>query len=655
MGKIKQNRVIWACDFETYVPKAGEDFTYVWSAAFTALYEEGDNVRILESIDEFMGIFLSDDSGNINELYFHNLKFDGSFIVDWLLKNGYSYSSESVLNENEFNTIISDMGSWYSISIMSKTNYIIIKDSLKLFPFSLAEIAKSFELTHQKTSMNYFNKISLKDCNESDIEYIKEDVLVLREALEGILTSGLHGLTIGSMCLSDYKKRITKKFGRSAFNDFFPNLDGLLPIGISEDEYVRKSYRGGVCYAYRTGKFTQGVTYDKVSMYPGVMLKYKLPYGMGIFTSNYIPFDEMYSDDKTLAFGKVSNWNAFNLDWDFIHNQDYFWFVHIECNFELKPNHLPTIQIKNNPLYWSNDYLTTSKVEIGGKKYDKYIKDGKVVPTKVELFLSMYDFELLLKHYDVTNLRIIDSIYYKARDDMFSVYIKYWAKIKKTSTGALRAFAKLMLNNLYGKLSTNPVRASKIPYLKDEHLAYMINESVTDSVHIACGAAITACARYELLTTAQLNERFVCYMDTDSIHMVKPIKRMKLITTLAKIGKEIGDWDKESDWDEAYFIRAKTYTEHIEANEKVDKPYWTVRGCGCPQRSKNLFLECVDGVERVFDKSLIETTWVNENKHKLKMANFTYGLSVPGKLTPKIVKGGTVLQESFFTINENNH
>lgn len=642
MSKLKKEEIIWACDFETYVPKNDEDFTYVWSAAFVPLYEEGDNVRIVGSVEEFLNIFLTDNNKTTQHtLYFHNLKFDGSFIVDYLLKHGYTHSRENPLQDYQFEAIISDMGSWYAISIKSPTTYITIRDSLKLLPFSLKQIAIDFELQHQKTTMNYFNKTSLNDCNEADIEYIKEDVLVLREALEGILSSNLRGITIGSLCMKDYKIRFNKKFGKNMWSVIFPQLDQQLPNGLDEDTFVRKTYRGGVCYAYRTGEYKNGQTYDKVSMYPGVMKKYKLPYGSGHYFQSYIPFYEMYD----ASFDK--SYDLFNLDWNTIHNGDYFWFVHIRCNFDLKPNHLPTIQIKNNPLYFSNDYLTTSRVDFNGKKYKHYIKDGNIVPTSVELYLSMYDLELLLKHYDVSDFEIIDGIYYQARDDMFSMYIKYWANIKKSSTGALRQFAKLMLNNLYGKLSTNPKRFMKVPYLDNEIVKYKIEENYSDSVHIACGSAITACARYELLTTAQMNEPYVLYMDTDSIHMTKENDNQVLKTTLSKIGKEIGDWDKESDWDYGYFVRAKTYAEHI-----TEKDKWTVKGCGCPPRSKNLFLECVDGIERVFDKNKTEIDWVNEHKLKYTLKDFTYGLSIPGKLLPKIVKGGTVLIDSFFTINK---
>ena len=73
---------IYAADFETTVFK-GQTFTEVWSACFCELYKK--DVKILHSIQDFFNYFFS-----LNEnikMYFHNLKFDGSFILSYLLKD----------------------------------------------------------------------------------------------------------------------------------------------------------------------------------------------------------------------------------------------------------------------------------------------------------------------------------------------------------------------------------------------------------------------------------------------------------------------------------------------------------------------------------------------------------------------------------------
>ena len=69
-------------DFETTVYK-GQERTDVWAAALVPFYTE--DVKIYHSIDEmFEG--LTDLPGNI-VVYFHNLKFDGSFWLNFLMNN----------------------------------------------------------------------------------------------------------------------------------------------------------------------------------------------------------------------------------------------------------------------------------------------------------------------------------------------------------------------------------------------------------------------------------------------------------------------------------------------------------------------------------------------------------------------------------------
>lgn len=84
----------WACDFESTAwghkleEEKGrlQDNTEVWGAADVALYDDTETVTITHSVRDFIYRFLRMDGHNV--LYFHNLSFDGSFIVDFLLNEG---------------------------------------------------------------------------------------------------------------------------------------------------------------------------------------------------------------------------------------------------------------------------------------------------------------------------------------------------------------------------------------------------------------------------------------------------------------------------------------------------------------------------------------------------------------------------------------
>ena len=70
----------FACDFETTVYE-GQDSTEVWAAASVELFTE--DVNIFHSIGEQFDYFVSLNENII--AYYHNLKFDGSFWLSYLL------------------------------------------------------------------------------------------------------------------------------------------------------------------------------------------------------------------------------------------------------------------------------------------------------------------------------------------------------------------------------------------------------------------------------------------------------------------------------------------------------------------------------------------------------------------------------------------
>ena len=74
----------YACDFETTVYD-GQDYTEVWSAGVAELYT--DNVIVLHSIDDMFNYFYSKGCNIV--AYFHNLKFDGTFIISYLIEQGF--------------------------------------------------------------------------------------------------------------------------------------------------------------------------------------------------------------------------------------------------------------------------------------------------------------------------------------------------------------------------------------------------------------------------------------------------------------------------------------------------------------------------------------------------------------------------------------
>lgn len=224
--KVKKFNDVYACDFETTVYK-GQERTDVWASAFVKLHTE--DVVIHGNIKDTINFF-SNLKKNVM-LYYHNLKFDGSFILDYLLNHGYkqaflktandSYEpiQERYMDKCTFKYSISDMGQWYNLIIKTKFNKIIeIRDSYKILPFPLRKIGKDFKTKHQKLEMEY-EGLRYPDCEitQDEREYIKNDVLVLKEALEIMYSEGHDDITIGSCCLSEFKKTLDEE----DYNIFF--------------------------------------------------------------------------------------------------------------------------------------------------------------------------------------------------------------------------------------------------------------------------------------------------------------------------------------------------------------------------------------------------------------------------------------------------
>ena len=118
----------------------------------------------------------------------------------------------------------------------------------------------------------------------------------------------------------------------------------------------------------------------------------------------------------------------------------------ITCSFTLKPNKIPTIQIKNSRFFTGNEYLTTSHSE-----------DGDIVC----LVLTNIDLKLFLEQYDVPKetLKYISGWKFKSINGLFTEYIDKWIAVKNQATinknKGERAMAKMMLNSLYRKICNN--------------------------------------------------------------------------------------------------------------------------------------------------------------------------------------------------------
>ena len=628
----------YMCDFETTVYE-GQEYTEVWAAALVEIGTE--DVHIFHSIRDFFH-YVFNLPGHCM-LYFHNLKFDGFFILSYLLDTLHwteattedsegcqiEWLPEWQMRNKTFKYMISEMGQFYSIIMKFKKKMIWIHDSLKLLPFSVEEIGHAFKTKHQKLNMEYKGfRYAGCDITPEEQAYIKNDVLVVAEALEMFFREGHKKITIGSCCLDEYKKLT----GLTQFEKWFPDLsefalDPEIYGAENADVYIRKSYKGGWCYLVK-GKenriFRNGCTLDVNSLYPSMMSSESM---------NVYPI------------GKPEFWIGPEIPEEGWIKNRYF-FVRIRTRFYLKDGMLPTIQIKNNWLYRSTEWLTTSDIQYQGQLYRSYVDlDGNEQEAIVTMTLTKPDFVLFLEHYEVEDFEILDGCIFHTAFGLFDSYIEKYKMIKLESTGARRTLAKLFLNNLYGKMATNKNSSFKFCVLREDHsIGFLpVEEYKKKLVYIPVGTAITSYARCFTIRAAQQNyygpdKPGFIYADTDSIHCdLRPeeIQGVKMDPVRFQC------WDLEREWSEGWFVRQKTYIERTGDD-------YNIKCAGMAEKCKQLFISSLTGRRDNLEKIQLTEEDLEFLKTKREIKDFKRGLKVPGKLLPKRIPGGVVLVDSTY-------
>lgn len=588
---------IYSGDFETTTEAWASDETYVWAGAMVDITKHADDnaVRFFESIYDFEYI-LENSLKDGDIIYFHNLKFDGSFILNALLEDGYKVADDIRKGPgHRVQTLISDMGIWYSIKVKVRWNKTIeIRNSLTLIQGSVASIGDSFKTRKRKLDMDYDREGGdySKAITPKEKEYLAADVLIMAEALDYMInTCGWNKLTAGANAMQDFIDRFG---GDAKFRQFFPELSS------GEDEFVRSAYRGGksdVKEGMANVDIGNGCTCDARSMYPSQMHSKSgnlYPIGKGKFFT-----------------GKPHPTKKYPL-----------WVASCEVYMKAKPNHTGCIQIKKSTQFVDNEWL---------KFVGEDDEFGNHIPA--EIYITNVDWALIEESYDIEYVSWNCGYAYQAQKGLFDCFIDHWYEVKKTSKGAKKQTAKIALNSFYGKFGTRPSGRSKTASVEDGVLKFEVGEEEErKGVYIPVACFTTAYARKRLCEVINSNyERFV-YSDTDSVHLTG-WEMPKGVT----IGAELCDWAVESWWDRGYFIRQKTYMEHIVKDEDGDCDELNIRCAGMPADLKYRKYLGDDGkVHKIpnisFEQFKVGARWET------------------GKLQAKQVKGGVLLKNVPFQI-----
>lgn len=602
----KQKR--FSCDFETTTEL---DDCRVWLWAITEIGNE-ENIQYGYDIKSFIEYIQT--MGDVT-LFFHNLAFDCQFILYYLLTNGYSYTnSTKYMKKDTFNTLITDTGIFYMITIRFEKNRITIYDSMKKIPSSVKKIAKDWKLEEKKGSIDYRGKREIGYiATDEEIDYIKNDVVIVSKALQTLFDNNMSHMTIASDALHNFQG-IHKDFRK-----LFPVLT------IEEDNFIRHAYRGGFTWTNPelAEKDLENLdSYDVNSLYPSVMYQCSTPIGKPQY------FTGKYQEDE-----------AFPL-----------YIIHFIAMFHLKENCIPMIQIKKNKFFVGTQYQTEVNI-----------------PT--ELYLTSVDFALFQDMYEIDYIEYIDGYKFQEKEGVFQPYIDYWIKVKiendpkanPNANPSLRAISKLMLNSLYGKFASSTSNISKIPYYDKEKdvVRYENGEpEEKEPIYTAAACFITANSRNKTIRTAMqlmrghhkdnngkeyyLKEHLFAYADTDSIHILHYDGVENLIDV---DDTRLGAWKHENDTPitRARYLRAKTYVEEMEITKEK---YLQIKEANPDNQN-------VYQIDDKYYQLNVKCAGMPDNvKMEVNFDNFQYGFESTKKLKPVRTSGGVVLIDTPFKLRK---
>jgi hypothetical protein len=458
-------------------------------------------------------------------IFSHNLgSFDGYCIFKGLL-------DLPNVDINKVNSIIDELHRFISIDITWKDTKLIFKDSLRIFPVSLQELCKVFEVEGKLFSYNpKFNKFTLfEDIEllENFIEYSKQDSICLLKALTKAQDIYIKEHKVDMATVWSTSTLAFKIFRRNFLDINIPTLTNKL------DNLIRLAYLGGSTdYYFKYGEHLKH--YDVKSLYPKAMC-------------NPMPIEFLGE-----SLGSE------------VRLEDVFGFA------EAKITAPDDISVPLLPFKIFNETLHPLGTWIG-IYFTEELKAAAKFGYKVDII----------------------KVYHFSKADLFSKYIEYFYNIKMVSTGAMRFIAKMFLNQLYGYFGRRKTLIiTKNVYKEDLNLYYgsysvfseivinkdvrtilmssnldydLINEIKSDldidliysfrkvKSNFAIAAAVTSYARIEMMKYKIIPNLNVFYTDTDSIFVDKELPKQLIGNELGQMKDEL----KGGFIDKAYFLGIK--------------------------------------------------------------------------------------------------
>jgi hypothetical protein len=512
-------------DFETI----GKEQYLIEKRSRIYLYQ----IKSLDKSFNEVGLTIEDFFDDLESLpdnatvYFHNLSFDGEFILWYLIENGFVYDEENELPYT-FVNITTELLVHYLIKcVLPNGNKVQFRCSYRMLPTSLAELGelvgiKKLSDTHDYTSNKFYNHIS--EVPAEEFKYLDADTEILRLAVIKLQEFGLTNITASSSAFTSWRKTNWMMF-KNRMNK---------PADEEINKMIDKSYKGGITKLnpiHFNKVLTDVYSYDVNSMYPAQMLD-TMPIGTPTI------FDDLASAKSNPKYKKFLLAVYVN-EAQII--KGYHAFIGFNAGF-LKTNYVYKDRFNDEFIYmWEEEY----------RLFDLYYYHDSYIAK-------------VLGFYQATNV--------------FTKYIGHWSKLKENSTGVERYMAKLMLNSLYGKFGQRDFRTTKMLVGKSkEALLYQDIEKDVPYHYRAIASYITAKARCVLVTAIQENADAFVYCDTDSIYLLNQEAK-----GLPLDDHKLGYWKFENKCQKFKALKSKCYIKTIETGETI------IRVAGLPRIEESI-------------------------------------------------------------------
>ena len=502
---------------------------------------------------------------NVDRCYFHNLKFDDSFIA--------SYMRDDVIELGEWKVksikrTINNKGMVYEDLLeytgprdeqkhRAPKHRCAIWDSAKIWNTTLRKLGEDFGVYKKGEGHEEALRVG---CDARMEEYCLQDCRVMMTAMEyyfkkcseetggqrpyGWMTAASTAYNLASMDMIGI-------LGTKEFNNHFPPCDEEHGF----PQYLREGYKGAVPLLDKAIKNTvlrDVMVFDVNSMYPTQLHNSPLPMGKPI------PLDGA-DMDRLMR----------------IKERGKLWVAMVKMKMHVKKGHRATYMLKRKNM--EGDTLADNVNDYEGTFADK---ESFQVITSV-------DMDYILRDYDIEYIEVLKAVGFEAdvdRQDLFfgnmvkgnalSHFVGRWYAIKeqasKDKDKSLKAFAKLILNALYGKFGANPEHVSA-EYVFEGDDMDMIRVRECDEVEIEKAPKYLPLAMFTTSYARNMISNLcnvvgwdhVAYTDTDSIHCYglsvdECVNRIKEAGYCVD-GNDLGALKFESRWEYAIYVRNKGY------------------------------------------------------------------------------------------------